>query len=172
MNLIFIGANGAGKTTLANYYYKQGYHQLRISPLAKNVEVSVALTLSDLDLVLDRWSVVDIAIYRQNFDLLKKLPIKLFNKYNLIFFLENPQYEDYDSSPNDSRVVQRPSVNSVVVLNNHYKQMVLELESLGIKVHHIRVDSVSATTDRINNIISDAKTFSKVYKRVPVSVPK
>lgn len=136
-NIILIGSNGAGKTTIANQLYLHNYHYFKMSPLSDNNNVSELLTLDSNGIVFDRWSVVDLMVYRNDSNMFNNLKhrVEEFNKHNLVVFLHQGEtiYDGtYSKIDGTIRVVARPDIESAILIDSEYNKLYLQLFNLGI----------------------------------------
>lgn len=159
-NIILIGSNNSGKTTIANELYLQGYHYFKLSPLPdpKNHHHSIAITRVGSKVVFDRWSAVDLYIYRGYTTMLDTVfsDIKIFNDNNLIVYLEQKIDETYDYKQYDGthRSVERPNLRELLGIEKKYKIVVDSLIQEGVNV------LVVGSRDGVTNIIS------RIYKKL------
>lgn len=155
-NIILMGANGAGKSTLAHVFYHKGYHMYKLSPLAPDNLPSLHFALTANNLVFDRWGPVDLAIYREEKELLQEAieSVDRINECNIIFYLEN--YNEYDESFSQYRVVQRPKSEDLFNYIQKYRQYVKVMSEAGIQIYFIRVDEdATKTLKQIEEIIKE-----------------
>lgn len=124
MNIILVGPNGSGKSTLSHELYLRGFHLFKLSPHSNNNNVQVGLAMQGSNIVFDRWSVVDLIVYRQDYTLFNmvKKNAKTINNNNLIIFLEN-DLEDYNVNDGESRVINRPDKEELVKVYSKYNKV-------------------------------------------------
>ena len=155
-NVIFIGANGAGKSSLTQKLYHKGYHTFKLSPLANDSTVSFTIAMNKNSVVFDRWSPIDLAIYRKEEHLLQEV-IEYrdqINDNNIIFYLEN--FNEYDESNNDLRIVQRPKYADLFKHIRLYRNYVMVLRDAGLKIFHRHGGSdADKTLESIERIIRE-----------------
>lgn len=157
-NIILVGVNGAGKTTIAKELYKVGYHMFKLSPLSDTNQSSYFLTMMKNGIVFDRWSVIDLAIYRGDTTLLKQVKhnasiIKNNNIFIHLMQLEPLDIKDYNDS--EDRVVPRPRTSTLQSLQNKYFRYIKELSDVGIKFINVVVkQDLKITLEYILAIIS------------------
>lgn len=139
-NIILVGTNGAGKTTLANKLYGKGYHYFKLSPLAEFNQSAEILTLDSNGVVFDRWSVIDLVIYRNDREMLDKLlkyRVEEFNKHNLVVFLHqgsNIYDGNYNVDDGQIRVVERPDIESARLIDTEYNHLYHYLSTNNINI--------------------------------------
>lgn len=138
-NIIFIGTNGAGKTTLANEMYRKGYHYFKLSPLAEYNTVAELLTLDSNGVVFDRWSVIDLMVYRNDKVMFNNLKHRVdeFNKHNLVVFLHQGLSifdGKYSSNDGETRVVHRPELESAHMIDREYDRIYSLLRNIGVNI--------------------------------------
>lgn len=166
MNVILIGANGAGKTSLSKILYKQNYHLFKVSPLAPTNMASIVLSINDFNVVLDRWSPIDRAVYANDEELFERaITLKdQINANSIILYLEN--FTDYDSSFDSNRVVQRPDYTDLLRIVNRYRSYVKRMSMAGVHIYHINVRSnINETLDLVQKIIKEAEEAAKNKRR-------
>ena len=156
-NIILIGSNNSGKSTIANELYLQGYHYFKLSPLPDpdNHYHSLAITTRGSKVVFDRWSVVDLYIYRGYTGMLNKVlenPEK-FNQNNLVVYLKQKIDETYDYKRYDGtkRSVERPNLEELKKIERRYQITVDLLKSSGINILTV------GSRDGVVNIIKTIK---------------
>jgi len=155
-NIIFIGANGAGKTSLAKLIYQQGYHLMKLSPLSDDNEVYIRLASEPFGIVFDRWSPIDLAVYRHDESLLTEVrrQAEILNKTSIIFYLEN--FNEYDDSFDVARVVQRPNQDQLWDYIQAYRNYIQILVAAGIHIFWIHVkQNADETLTGIERIIKE-----------------
>lgn len=139
-NLILVGSNNSGKSTLAKELMTHGYHYFKLSPLPSPEQHyhSLSITKKGSRVVFDRWSVVDLFIYRNYQEYLRTLDkdIPYFNQHNLIIFLkqnidEGYYYERFDGN---ERVVIRPELKELILLEEKYQDLLNTMENKGYNI--------------------------------------
>lgn len=159
-NIIFIGTNGAGKTTLANKLYSKGYHYFKLSPLAEYNLAAEILTLDSNNVVFDRWSVVDLVIYRNDRKMLNNLNhrIEEFNKHNLVVFLHQglKMFDGaYFQEDGQKRVIARPDLEVAHATDQEYDHLYGLLANKGLNI--IKLQARGDIETMINYILERVK---------------
>lgn len=155
-NIIFIGANGAGKTSLANLMYHKGYHLMKLSPLSNDNEIYIKLFSEPSGIVFDRWSPIDLAVYRRDESLLTEVrrQAETLNKTSILFYLEN--FNEYDDSFDVARVVQRPKQDKLWDYIQAYRNYIQILVAAGVHIFwiHVKADA-NETLNLVERIIKE-----------------